>query len=86
VGQLAPQPDLTRQCAFDLRSQLEILSTPPDGAGQSFNAWCTEWGSRLTFGFLPDHRRRGAQSQWAVRPTLEKQKGPREALSDKREP
>ena len=28
VGQLAPQPDLTRQCAFDLRSRLE--SSPPD--------------------------------------------------------
>jgi hypothetical protein len=38
VGQLAPQPDLTRQCAFDPRSRLEILSTPPDGAGRSFNA------------------------------------------------
>ena len=32
VGQLAPQPDLTRQCAFDLRSRLEILSTGSDGA------------------------------------------------------
>jgi hypothetical protein len=27
VGQLAPLPDLTRQCAFDLRSRLEILSS-----------------------------------------------------------
>jgi hypothetical protein len=53
VGQLAPQPDLTRQCAFDLRSRLEILSAPPDGAGQSCNAVCTERGSRLHFGFLP---------------------------------
>jgi hypothetical protein len=55
---LAPQPDLTRQCAFDLRSRLEILSTPPDGAGRRFNVACTERGSRLTFGLLPDHRQR----------------------------
>jgi len=33
VGQLAPRPDLTRQCAFDLRSRLEILATAPDGPG-----------------------------------------------------
>ena len=26
VGQLAPLPDLTRQCAFDLRSGSEVLS------------------------------------------------------------
>ena len=37
MGQLAPQPDLTRQCAFDLRSRLEILSTRPDGAGRVLN-------------------------------------------------
>ena len=33
VGQLAPQPDLTRQCAFDLRSRLGILAIRPDGQG-----------------------------------------------------
>jgi hypothetical protein len=37
VGQLAPQPDLTRQCAFDLRSRLEILAIRPDGAGRFYN-------------------------------------------------
>jgi len=79
VGQLAPQPDLTRQCAFDLRSRLEILSTPPDGAGRRSNAICTERGSRLTFGFLPNHRQWGAGRQWAVRPTVEKQKRRRRA-------
>ncbi len=30
VGQLAPTPDLTRQCAFDLRSRLAILALCPD--------------------------------------------------------
>jgi len=38
VGQLAPQPDLTRQCAFDLRSRLGILSIRSDGAARIFNA------------------------------------------------
>ena len=56
VGQLAPQPDLTRQCAFDLRSRLEILSTPPDGTGRSFNVSCTERGSRPALGLLPEDR------------------------------
>src|SRR5262249_47805873 len=32
VGQLAPRPDLTRQCAFDLRLSLRILQGQPDGA------------------------------------------------------
>ena len=31
MGQLAPAPDLTRQCAFDLRSRLAILALYPDG-------------------------------------------------------
>ena len=38
VGQLAPQPDLTRQCAFDLRSRLGILSIRSDGAARIYNA------------------------------------------------
>jgi hypothetical protein len=45
VGQLAPQPDLTRQCAFDLRVSTEILHVRPDSV--------TNGGSRLTEPVLP---------------------------------
>src|ERR1051326_7493891 len=30
VGQLAPKPDATRQCAFDLRFRVQIFSCGPD--------------------------------------------------------
>jgi hypothetical protein len=67
VGQLAPQPDLTRQCAFDLRSRLEILSCRPDGSEPVLQRPYLPRLSPCYPRLLPDHRRHTDGGQWAVR-------------------
>lgn len=72
MGQLAPQPDLTRQCAFDLRSQLvefSLESFPLDrtaSGARSFPAGGIRGLRRLSCTTLTDVRPKPPLSQQKV--------------------